>query len=323
MPGDSANPRVSAWMVLAMLGMIIVPAALTLRTVRVAAIAQIPSSNPTPYGYSWSLLLFVFPIVVIGGWLLPGEKVPLSRRAFWRTIWVLAPIGFGLDFLFANRFFLYRNPGATLRIAAPAIGGSVPVEEYIFYLTGFIAVLLIYVWLSEYWLAAYNPPDLSAASRQTRRLLKFHPMSLAAGVLLIAAAILYKKLRSPFPEGFPGYFTVLVIGSLVPSAGFFDSARRLINWRAFSLTIFMILLISMFWEATLAVPYGWWGYQQRQMMGLFIGAWSGLPIEAVTVWIAVTYTTTIVFEVVKAWQASGKPARHAFFGTPAAAANPK
>jgi hypothetical protein len=50
------------------------------------------------------------------------------------------------------------------------------------------------------------------------------------------------------------------------------------------------------------------------MMGLFIGAWSGLPIEAVVVWLAVTYTTTIVFEVMKVWQASGKRARSAFLG---------
>jgi hypothetical protein len=101
---------------------------------------------------------------------------------------------------------------------------------------------------------------------------------------------------------------------MVPSAILFPTARRFINWRALSLTIFMILLISMFWEATLAVPYGWWGYQQREMMGLFIGAWAGLPIEAVAVWIAVTYGTTIVYETVKVWQNSGKPARQAFLG---------
>jgi hypothetical protein len=137
------------------------------------------------------------------------------------------------------------------------------------------------------------------------------------GLALIGAAILYKKLRSPFPEGFPGYFTVLVAGGLVPSVSFFPTARRFINWRAFSLTLFMILLISMFWEATLAVPYGWWGYRQKEMMGLFIGAWAGLPVEAITVWIAVTYGTTMVYEIVKIWQASGKPARHAFLGKPA------
>ena len=309
------NPRMSAWLVLAMLAMIAVPAGITLRTVHDPAVLQISGTNPTPYGYSWSLLLFVVPIVVVGWWFLPSEGLRIPQRAFWRTIWILVPLGFGLDFFFANRFFVYPNAKATLGIGAPALGGSVPIEEYAFYFTGFVAVLLIYVWLDEYWLVAYNVPDYPGEARQIERLLTFHVSSLIVGLVLIAAAILYKK-HSRFPEGFPGYFTVLVIGGLVPSVSFFPIARRFINWRAFSLTIFMILLISMFWEATLAVPYGWWGYQQKQMMGLFIGAWAGLPIEAVTVWIAVTYGTTIVFEILKVWQASGKPARHAFLGKP-------
>ena len=317
MPVSSPSPRLSAWIVLAMLAMVAFPAGVALHTIRVTAISQIPSTNPTPHGYTWSLLLFVVPIVVIGWWFLPSEGVRIPQRAFWRTIWILVPFGFGLDFFFANRFFCFPNAGATLGIGAPALGGSVPLEEYIFYFTGFIAVLLIYVWLDEYWLAAYNVPDYSGEAKQIPRLLQFHPSSLLVGLALIGAAILYKKLRSPFPEGFPGYFTVLVAGGLVPSVSFFPTARRFINWRAFSLTLFMILLISMFWEATLAVPYGWWGYRQKEMMGLFIGAWAGLPIEAITVWIAVTYGTTMVYEIVKIWQASGKPARHAFLGKPA------
>ena len=311
----SPSPRLSAWIVLAMLAMIAVPAGITLHTVHDPAFLQIPSANPTPYGYSWSLLLFVVPIVVIGWWFLPSEGLRIPQRAFWRTIWILVPLGFGLDFFFANRFFVYPNPKATLGIGAPALGGSVPIEEYVFYFTGFIAVLLIYVWLDEYWLVAYNVADYPGEAKPIQRLLTFHLSSLVVGLILITAALLYKK-HSHFPEGFPGYFTVLVIGGLVPSVSFFPVARRFINWRAFSLTIFMILLISMFWEATLAVPYGWWGYQQKQMMGLFIGAWAGLPIEAVTVWIAVTYGATIVFEILKVWQASGKPARHAFLGKP-------
>jgi len=283
--------------------------------VHVPAVVQILSPNPTPYGYTWSLLMFVIPIAVIGGWFLPNEDVRISQRAFWRTIWILVPIGFGLDFFFANRFFLYPNRGATLGIGAPAIGGNVPIEEYVFYFTGFLAVLLLYVWLSEFWLPAYNVREYRSQANQLQRLLQFHPASLLVGLALIAAAILYKKLISPFPVGFPGYFTVLTIGGTVPSACLFPSARRFINWRAFSLTFFMILLISLLWEATLAIPYGWWGYQPQAMMGLSIGAWSGLPIEAVTVWIAVTYGTTIVYETVKVWQASGKPARHAFLGS--------
>lgn len=186
-----------------MLGMVAVPAAITLHTVRVPAIAKVSSSNPTPYGYTCSLLLFVVPIVVIAGWFLPNETVRIPKQAFWRTIAILVPIGFGLDFFCAHRFFVFPNVGATLGVGAPAIGGSVPIEEYVFYFTGFLAVLLIYVWAGEYWLAAYKLPDHSREAQQVRRLLQFHPESLLVGVVLIALAILYKKLRSPFPEGFP------------------------------------------------------------------------------------------------------------------------
>ena len=50
---------------------------------------------------------------------------------------------------------------------------------------------------------------------------------------------------------------------------------------------FLILLISLLWEVTLAIPYGWWDYRPGAMMGLAIAAWRGLPVEAVCVWLAV------------------------------------
>lgn len=314
MPDVSPNPKVSAWIVAAMLAIIAIPVGITLHTVHDPATIILSSSNPTPFGYTWSLLLFIIPTLVIGGWFVPSEKVRIPKRAFWRTIWILVPIGFGLDFFFAHRFFEFKNAGATVGIGAPAIGGGVPVEEYVFYFTGFLTVLLLYVWFDEYWLAAYKVSNYPGEDRQLDRLLKFHPASLIVGLSLIGIAILYKKLHSPHPDGYPGYFTVLVVGGMVPSAGLFNSARQFINWRAFSLTIFMMLLVSLFWEATLAVPYQWWGYQQNEMMGIFIGAWAGLPIEAVMVWIAVTYGTTIVYEILKVWQASGKSVRSALFG---------
>jgi hypothetical protein len=308
------TPRLTPWLVLAMLAMITIPAAITLNTVRFPAQLQISNPNPTPYGYTWSLLLFLVPIVVIAFWFLPGEHVKVPKRAFWRTIAILVPLGFGLDFFFARTFLVFGNPGATLGIGAPALGKPVPVEEYAFYLTGFIAVLLIYVWMDEFWLAAYNVPDYSGESKKIARLIQFDPTPVVLGVALIVVAIVYKKKFSSSTEGFPGYFTFLVTTTLVPAASFFPTARPFINWRAFSLTLFFILLVSLLWEVTLAVPYGWWGYQPRQMMGLSIGAWSRLPIEAVCVWIAVTYATVIVFEVVKIWLASERPARDAFLG---------
>jgi len=298
---------------LAMLAMIAVPAGLALHAVHVPDETKPIPPDATPYGYTVSLLLFIIPIIVIGWWFVPQEGVKIPKRAFWWTILVLFICGSSLDFFFANRFFTYTNHAATLGVPAPALGGSVPIEEYVFYLTGFIAVLLIYVWLDEYWLVAYNVPDYPGEAKKIRRLLQFHPTSLALGLVLIGLAITYKRFVANSP-GFPGYFTFLVAGGIVPAVSFFPSARPFINWRALSLTLFMILLISMFWEATLAVPYGWWGYQPRQMMGLFIGAWGRLPIEAVCVWIAATYATVIVFEVVKIWQASERTVRDAFLG---------
>jgi lycopene cyclase domain-containing protein len=88
----------------------------------------------------------------------------------------------------------------------------------------------------------------------------------------------------------------------------------LINWRAFSLTTLLIVLISLMWEATLAIPYGWWNFQNQQMLGIRITAWGSLPIEEVLLWIAVTYSTVIIYETVKCWQASGRAMKHALFG---------
>jgi hypothetical protein len=310
----STDARRSSWLVLVLLAMVVVPAAFTLNTVRSPGALQIDSPNPTPFGYTLSLTLFFVPIVVIAGWLIPKEGLTFPRRAFWRTIALLVPVVFGLDFLFGNTFFVFPNKSATLGIGAPALGGSVPAEEYVFYLTGFMTVLLIYIWLDEFWLAAYNVPDYAAEAAKIPRLIQFHAISLVAGLVLIAAAIGYKKFLAADPAGFPSYFCFLVATGLVPATGFLKAARPFINWRAFSLTLFLIVLISLLWEATLAIPYGWWGYQPEQMTGLFIGAWHGLPIEAVLVWMAVTYSTTIIFEIVKLWLASGKTAKAAFLG---------
>jgi hypothetical protein len=304
----SRSTSIAAGIVIGMLAMMIIPAAIALHSVSMPATLQV-QADASPHGYTWSLLLFLVPIVVIAVWFLPGEGLEIPQRAFWRTIGILAPIGCLLDVIFAQWFFLFPNPRSTLGVLAPAMGHWVPVEEYIFYFTGFITILLLYVWLSEYWLAAYTVEDYSGEAQALPKLLEFHPMSLVIGVALIAGAIIYKKWFSDVREGWPGYFIVLVVGGLIPSVSFYPVTRRFINWRALSLTMYFILLISMLWEATLALPYGWWNYQHEAMMGVFIGAWSGLPVEAVLVWLAVTYGTVILFEAVKIWQASGRRAR--------------
>lgn len=299
------RPRVAAGIVIAMLAMLVIPAAIALHSVVVPATVQ-AQHGASPHGYTWSLLLFIVPILVIGLWFLPSEGLDIPQRAFWRTIGILAPVGCLLDVIFAQSFFYFPDSTATLGILAPALGKWVPIEEYVFYLTGFITILLLYVWFSEYWLAAYSVDNYRAEARSIGKLLQFHPTSLVIAVVLIAAAIVYKRLFSPVPDGLPGYFMVLLIGGLLPAMSFYPATKRFINWRAMSLTMFIIMLVSMLWEATLALPYGWWNYEHHAMVGVFIGAWSDLPIEAVLVWLAVTYGTVILFEAVKIWQAFGQ-----------------
>jgi hypothetical protein len=296
----------------AMLAMVIVPAALTLHTVRTSALRSDYSSGASPYGYTISLLLFLVPSLAIILWFIPSEGLRISKRSFLWTIGLLFPIGGVLDFFFARYFFVFPNAAATLGVRAPALGGGVPIEEYAFYLMGFVTTLLLYIWLDEYWLSAYS---IDANKRVNfDRLLRFHPWSLLLACVLIVAALLYQRYVLRVPGRFPGYFIYLVLFAMLPSSALLPSARPVINWRALSLTMFMLLVTSLLWEVTLALPYGWWNFREEQMLGIRITAWAYLPIEEIYVWIAVTYSTVIVYEIIRRWKTSGRSMRHALLG---------
>ena len=308
-----ATRKTAAAVVISLICALIIPAALTLHTVKSPGSLVIASDNPTPLGYTISLSLFIFPMLSIGWWFFRHPAIRFQKRAFLWTVGLLFPVGAILDMLFGNRFFVFLNHHAVLGIMVPAVGGPIPIEEFVFYLSGFIVVLLIYVWGDEYWFERYNVPDYPGESQKIDRILRFHPMSLIIAVLLMALAVNYKKMWSGEP-GFPWYFIYLTLVALLPSMGFYHCAKQFINWRSFSFTFAIMVLISLLWEVTLALPYQWWGYQHRTMMGIYIGAWHGLPLEGVVVWCAVTFATVILYEVIKLWQASGRSVKNAFLG---------
>ncbi len=300
--------------VFAIVALLAVPATITLHTVKHPGVLNVSAENPTPAGYTVSLLLFVMPLVCIGWWFLRNASLQFPRKSFWWTIGVLAPSGIVLDLLFGNEFFSFENTQAVLGIAIPAMGGPIPIEEFVFYISGFMLILLTYIWCDEYWLREYNVPDYAKAARDIHRIVQFHAASVVLGAVLLGAAFVYKVVIGSIADGMPSYFTYLVLAAIIPSAGFFETAKRFINWRALAFTLLPILLISLLWEVTLAVPYRWWGYKPDALIGLKIGAWSNLPIEAVCVWLTVTFATVITYEVIKIWQAMGTKALEAFFG---------
>ena len=284
---------------------LLVAAGLTLAKVRLDQQGQLGSAG----GYTWSLSLWFLPIAVLLVWFIRRRDQVIQRPAFWTTLIALTATGFALDYFFAHTFFLFPNTSATLLPPAPARGGPVPSEEYLFYFAGFLFVLLVYIWCDEDFLLLYNVPDYEEAWARTgrTRVAQFDPISLTVAAVLIAAAWIYKSsfAQGPYRGGFPGYLAYLTIVGVAPGVGFLKSTRQFINWRAFALTFEDVLAESRLWEATLAAPLGWWRYQPGQMTGIVVKAWYHLPLEAVIIWLAVTFTTVIVYETVKVWQASG------------------
>jgi hypothetical protein len=302
------KPHAKKAMLIAVIGLIalVFPAALTLRSVRSPGSLQILEPNPTPYGYTISLLLFLIPDLILVWWIVRHPNAPIARQAFYATIGSIFVTGCILDFGFARAFFTYGNPEATLGIRLPAfslnegwVSHYLPIEEFAFYYLGGLFMAGLYVWSDLAWLGratAADPATVAGALVKERRsILRVHPTSIAIGAILIGAAIVACRLLSDQP-GFPGYFVFLVLSAFIPTAITYPVVKDSLNWQAFTVMFLSLQLISLLWEATLAVPYNWWNYRHEQMLGIFIGAWAHLPIEAVLVWITAGWSTVIMYE---------------------------
>jgi hypothetical protein len=290
----------------AMAAVLVTPAVLTLMTVaQQRPLVTDLTANPTHHGYTWSLSLFIVPVVVLAVWLSRRWESRIQNRAFWITTLVVSGSGMMLDMFFGLTFFNFPNHDAVLGIhfyGYSFVSGwqkSIPIEEIGFYVFGVMAVLLVYVWSDEFWFAAYNVDDTPRREARLRDVVSFHPASAILGVVIFLAGFLYKKFwPGAGHAGFPGYFLFLTLVALSPSIVFFPIARPFINWRAFSLSFLFILLVSLFWEAAIAVPYQWWGFEPKQMLGLFINGFCGLPVEEPLLWMGVTWATVIIYEMI-------------------------
>lgn len=271
------------------------------------------SLNPSPLGYTFSLILFVLPCAVLGAWVWQSSRTGEQRRASLITLAILIPIGFVLDLIFGRSFLHFPNAEATLGILIPAFDlGSgwsglwgpgwrpyLPIEEFAFYALGFLAMLLAYIWGDEILFRANKVDPNQRTPAVFRGWKETAGFWLLVGAVLFGVALLVRRqVPNETGRAFPGYFLFLLVGSILPS--FFCSriAFQFINWRALTVSWLFILAISEFWEASLGIPYGWWAYKSDQMMGIFLKPHCDLPIEAVLVWTLGSWTTVIVYETV-------------------------
>ena len=318
---DQGKPKsflkVALWMVAA----VMIPFAITLSTVNDPTLPPDYAANPTPYGYTWSLSIFWVPILIFHFWFNRHPELRVERKAYWGVVGAVFLLGTVLDLFFGYHFFTFPNTGAVMGIYIPAFDWGtlswktpyLPIEEFGFYLLGGIFIVTLYLWGSVYWFRRYSHDDHGAVCRSLPKLGGFHGRLLAWGLGLIVAALVVKKL-GPYPEGFPGYFTFIVLLGLLPSVFLMRSIQYLINWRALMFTVFVLLAMSIVYEATLGVPYGWWKYQNDQMIGILIGAWSYLPVEAVIIWLIIGFVAVLLFETLRAWFYMGRTAKEALLG---------
>ncbi len=295
------EPKRGYTVIFVMLGLLAVACFVTLQTV--------PTPRPvhdvqTPYGYTWSLLLFALPTFALWIWahLRHHDKVP--KKALWTTIGIFAPIGFALDTFLGLLFFKFPNTGATLGIRLPGFdwetqqwGLYIPLEEFGFYGFGIAFVVSFYLWLDGYFLRLYSNTEHKNCEHG---IVRIHWLSIFTALALIVAAILFKKLGPDAGQpGFPGWAIFEILVAFLPAALLYRTVRDFVNWRAFGFAAFVTLLISIIWEVTLGLPYQWWAFRDEQMLGLFVNAWTRVPIEEPFLWIMVSFTTIIFFEAAK------------------------
>ena len=273
--------------------------------------------------YFTSLVLWGLPILYL--WpvfnMITADGTGRRRRALRWTAGTIVVLGIVLDFMLG--YLTLRFPGCSEPAGAspyvwclPAVGGRIPIEELLFYAMGPVAIVLVYACADELWLSRYNPKD---------DLLDVTLIQLSPRLLIVAAGAAVTVLILWRVNGnFPTYFTFLAAGALLPATFLYRAIGNLTNWPAFAVTTLYVLVTSLIWEVTLAIPREWWGYEPSGMLGLTIAAWSRgdaiFPVEAAFVWLFAPLSSILTYEFTKALTHHPRATRVALFGSPAARA---
>lgn len=279
----------------------------------------------SPYGYTYSLALFAFPLLALSGWYLGHRKrCPLHGRALGLTLAAVFPLWCLVDLFLANRFFRFPNSSAHYN---PMFWGyelgvgwtrSIPYEEFAFYFGAVTVMVLLYLWASEVWYARYTHSEAAYRKRaeETPPLVDVHWGWVVFALAVLAGGFAVKK-TGPYPAGWPEYFLLLWGLATLPTVLLVRHLSPFLNDRALLFTVMATVLVSLLWEVTLALPNGWWDYHHAHMLGVFVEPWSKLPIEATTLWPVSAWSNVLLFELFRVKLYSGRSFRELLFGRPA------
>ncbi|HEX7151494.1 MAG TPA: hypothetical protein VF618_08410 [Thermoanaerobaculia bacterium] len=260
--------------------------------------------------YWVSLLLWIVPIAfLLPRFLRETHRGSRRRQALLASAGYIFIAGLILDFAFGAAILRFDKcpPGTAYLRCLRAIGGEIPIEEYLFYILGGLAVVLVYVWADMHWLSGYNVHQRQGLIPAPGHLIELSPRVAIVATLTLGAGIAWRvyyetlgpKTLQAWTRAIPFYYTFLVLFAFLPLILMYRAVMDFVNWRAFSLTGLYVLLTSAIWEITLGLPNCWWCYQDKAMIGKYIRAWSfkeQYPIEALLVWIAVVFVGVFFYE---------------------------
>lgn len=274
--------------------------------------------------YFTSLAFWAIPIFI----LLPRlyhhtDAGGRRRRAFWLSVAFIVVAGVFLDFILGGVILEFDRAKETYVWRFP-FGQQIPIEEMLFYIMGGMAIVLVYFWADEYWMASYNRRQRRSNAELSLdsplRLIRFSPHALVWAVVLLLFGFAMKWLRTGVPWPPPIYYTFLVCISIVPAIAVARDVSKVVNWRAFSFTCLYVLVTSCIWEVTLGLPGKWWWYRPPPaMMNWYIPPFSIVqarpyPIEALLVWFVVSVDSIFAYEFMKGITYEPRGLKAALFG---------
>lgn len=318
-----SNPLREIRTLLVMTLSVAIPVLLTHATVKVPVWERDTLADPTPRGYTVSLLIFVVPVTVVAVWhWLRGAHY--DRKAFWYCAALMTTLGVVLDLAFGFTFFQFQNRGATLGIRLPSwdwanmapVMDYLPVEEFGFYILGAMFMVAVYLWADLNWMAAYDPNRYEKRAPALPRIVEVSPIAVGVWLALLSYGIVHKYALG---AGFPEYYTFLMAAGVLPSLFLVRAVKQFVNWHALGFAFGALVFVSVIWEASLGVPYRWWTYRDEHMLGWYFPAWGNLPVEAVILWLIGVWDAVMFYELFRIrHRMENRKLRHALFGRPKA-----
>ncbi len=276
-------------------------------------------------GYTKSLILVLLPLLALAWWYRIARKSDKDNRlkTLVRGVIVNA-FGAGIvfvvfDIVFAMLLFDFPHKGAVVGMHIwgyqwegecstiwtiywrSCYRATIPIEEVLFYLGGTAVLRGMYIWASEDFLDRYTIShddyvrEAKKAASQGLLSINWHVLALMFALLLAG----YAAKQYYGGGGIPVYFFLQILIVASPLTLLYTRIRPFINTRALLMVMVLQVLVSVIWEATAALPYGWWDYKHEYMIGGFVHPWANLPIEACFFWVAVGWAAMFLHEAMK------------------------